>query len=222
MERIIDASSNEGDVVLDPFCGCGTAIAVAQRLKRRWVGIDITHLAVNLMKHRLLSTFGESIKSEYQVIGEPTDVEGARQLAQDDPYQFQWWALGLVGARPVEQKKGADKGMTGASSSTRAIPPTSSKSSCRSRLGRTFTATSSTSCAASWSARARPSACSSPWRMQRSRCARKRRRRALSVALGRPRPTAASDRARATGGQAHRRAAHGAGGADVQESAAPG
>ncbi len=113
LERIIDASSNEGDVVLDPFCGCGTAIAVAQRLKRRWVGIDITHLAVNLMKHRLLSTFGESIKSEYQVIGEPTDVEGARQLAQDDPYQFQWWALGLVGARPVEQKKGADKGIDG-------------------------------------------------------------------------------------------------------------
>jgi len=100
-------------VVLDPFCGCGTAIAVAQRLKRRWVGIDITHLAVNLMKHRLQSAFGESVKAEYDVIGEPTDVEGARQLAKDDPYQFQWWALGLVGARPVEQKKGADKGIDG-------------------------------------------------------------------------------------------------------------
>ncbi len=113
LERIITASSNEGDVVLDPFCGCGTAIAVAQRLKRRWVGIDITHLAVNLMKHRLQSAFGESVKAEYDVIGEPTDVEGARQLAKDDPYQFQWWALGLVGARPVEQKKGADKGIDG-------------------------------------------------------------------------------------------------------------
>ena len=113
LERIVAASSNEGDVVLDPFCGCGTAIAVAHRLKRRWVGIDITHLAVNLMKHRLLSAFGEGVKSEYQVIGEPTDVEGARQLAKDDPYQFQWWALGLVGARPVEQKKGADKGIDG-------------------------------------------------------------------------------------------------------------
>ena len=111
--RIIAASSNEGDVVLDPFCGCGTAIAVAQRLKRRWVGIDITHLAVNLMKHRLLTAFGEGVKAEYDVIGEPTDVEGARQLAKDDPYQFQWWALGLVGARPVEQKKGADKGIDG-------------------------------------------------------------------------------------------------------------
>jgi len=113
LERIINASSNEGDVVLDPFCGCGTAIAVAQRLKRRWVGIDITHLAVNLMKHRLLSAFGEGIKAEYDVIGEPVDVAGARQLAKDDPYQFQWWALGLVGARPVEQKKGADKGIDG-------------------------------------------------------------------------------------------------------------
>ena len=113
LERIITASSNEGDVVLDPFCGCGTAIAVAHRLKRRWVGIDITHLAVNLMKHRLLNRFGESVKDEYDVVGEPTDVEGARQLAHDDPYQFQLWALGLVGARPTEMKKGADKGIDG-------------------------------------------------------------------------------------------------------------
>ncbi len=113
LERIITASSDEGDVVLDPFCGCGTAVAVAHRLKRRWVGIDITHLAVNLMKHRLLNAFGESVKDEYEVIGEPVDLEGARQLAVDDPYQFQWWALGLVGARPVEQKKGADKGIDG-------------------------------------------------------------------------------------------------------------
>jgi len=113
LERIIEASSDEGDLVLDPFCGCGTAIAVAHRLKRRWAGIDITHLAVNLMKHRLLSTFGEGVKAEYDVVGEPVDVSGAHQLAADDPYQFQWWALGLVGARPVEQKKGADKGVDG-------------------------------------------------------------------------------------------------------------
>ena len=113
LERIIRASSNEGDVVLDPFCGCGTAIAVAHRLKRRWIGIDITHLAVNLMKHRLQDTFGEGVKDEYEVIGEPVDLQGASQLASEDPYQFQWWALGLVGARPVEQKKGADKGIDG-------------------------------------------------------------------------------------------------------------
>jgi DNA modification methylase len=113
LERVILSSSNEGDVVLDPFCGCGTAIVVAQHLKRRWVGIDITHLAVNLMKHRLLTAFGEGVKAAYKVVGEPTDVAGAQQLAHEDPYQFQWWALGLVGARPVEQKKGADKGIDG-------------------------------------------------------------------------------------------------------------
>lgn len=113
LERIISASSNEGDVVLDPFCGCGTAVAVAHRLKRRWIGIDITHLAVNLMKHRLQDAFGETVKDEYDVVGEPTDRGGAEQLAAEDPYQFQWWALGLVGARPVEQKKGADKGIDG-------------------------------------------------------------------------------------------------------------
>ncbi len=113
LERIVKASSKEGDLVLDPFCGCGTTIAVAQKLKRRWIGIDITHLAVALMKHRLEDMFGEKIRKTYEVVGEPTDLSGAKQLAKDDPYQFQWWALGLVGARPVEQKKGADKGIDG-------------------------------------------------------------------------------------------------------------
>jgi hypothetical protein len=111
LERIITASSNDGDVVLDPFCGCGTAIAVAQRLNRQWIGIDITHLAVALMKHRLATAYGDGAR--YKVIGEPTTVEDAEQLARDDPYQFQWWALGLVGARPMEGKKGADKGIDG-------------------------------------------------------------------------------------------------------------
>lgn len=114
LERIITASSNEADVVLDPFCGCGTAVAVAQRLNRRWVGIDITHLAITLIKHRLVEAFGSGeAKADFRVIGEPTDLEGARALAVSDPYQFQWWALGLVGARPSEQKKGADKGIDG-------------------------------------------------------------------------------------------------------------
>ncbi len=111
LERIIKASSNEGDVVLDPFCGCGTAIAVAQRLKRQWIGIDITHLAITLMKHRLKDAFGDNVS--YKVIGEPVSLPDAHTLAEQDPYQFQWWALGLVGARPVEQKKGADKGIDG-------------------------------------------------------------------------------------------------------------
>ncbi len=111
LERIIRASSNPGDTVIDPFCGCGTTIAAAEKLKRRWVGIDVTHLAISLIKARLQDTYGPAVT--YKVIGEPTTLEDAAVLAQDDPYQFQWWALGLVGARPVEQKKGADKGIDG-------------------------------------------------------------------------------------------------------------
>lgn len=111
LERIIVASSNEGDTVLDPFCGCGTTISVAERLNRRWIGIDITHLAIGLIKHRLLGQFEG--KARYEVIGEPVSMGGAWELAQSDPYQFQWWALGQLGARPVEQKKGADKGIDG-------------------------------------------------------------------------------------------------------------
>lgn len=113
LERIIQASSSEGDLVLDPFCGYGTAIAVAQRLKRRWIGIDITHLAVNLIKKRLRDAFGPAIEETYEVIGEPTTLNEAEALAKEDPYQFQWWALGLVAARPIEQKKGADRGIDG-------------------------------------------------------------------------------------------------------------
>jgi len=110
LERIIQASSNEGDIVLDPFCGCGTALIAAQKLKRHWIGIDITHLAINLMRNRLKDTF--SIKSE--VIGEPVDLAGAKALAHEDRYQFQYWACGLIGARPLgEKKKGADKGIDG-------------------------------------------------------------------------------------------------------------
>ncbi len=111
--RIIKASSEENDVVLDPFCGCGTTISAAQKLKRRWIGIDVTCLATSLIKHRLINVFGEDIKKTYEVIGEPVSVSDAATLAKDDPYQFQWWALGLVGARPTEQKKGADKGIDG-------------------------------------------------------------------------------------------------------------
>ena len=103
--------TEEGDTVIDPFCGCGTTIAVAQKLNRHWIGIDITHLAINLMKKRLFDTFGDQVK--FKVIGEPTSLPDARTLAKSDPYQFQFWALGLVGARPVEEKKGADKGIDG-------------------------------------------------------------------------------------------------------------
>lgn len=112
LERIIDTSSPKGGTVLDPFCGCGTTIAAAQRLGRRWVGIDVTHLAIGLIKSRLAAAYGNEAK--YQTIGEPTTVEDAEVLAESDQYQFQAWALGLVHARqsgPI--KKGADKGIDG-------------------------------------------------------------------------------------------------------------
>ena len=113
LERILAASSNEGDVVLDPFCGCGTTIAAAQALGRQWIGIDVTNLAITLIRHRLRDSYGDDIEQTYQVIGEPVSIPDAEALATSDPYQFQWWALGLVGARPAEGKKGADQGIDG-------------------------------------------------------------------------------------------------------------
>ena len=123
LERIIRASSNPGDVVLDPFCGCGTAIDAAHSLGRRWLGIDVTHLSVALMKYRLQDRHGLRAGHDYRVIGEPQDLAGARNLAQqehDGRYQFQWWALSLVGARPLgsagsgrKGQKGADGGVDG-------------------------------------------------------------------------------------------------------------
>lgn len=166
LERILSASSNEGDVVLDPFCGCGTTIAAAQKLNRQWIGIDITHLSIALQKYRLKDAFGlepagskrkaeppaspggeivasssgdsssgdpasgavppahaggsASEPATYRIIGEPEDLDGVRQLASEDRYQFQWWALSLIKARPLggndkdkTGKKGADKGVDG-------------------------------------------------------------------------------------------------------------
>lgn len=120
LERIIQASSNPGDIVLDPFCGCGTAIAAAHKLGRKWVGIDLTHLAITLQKYRLKDAFTLTPGKDYLVIGEPADLSSARQLAHDDRYQFQWWALSLVGAKPVgdgkdsrQGKKGKDLGIDG-------------------------------------------------------------------------------------------------------------
>lgn len=113
LERIIKANSNEGDLVLDPFCGCGTAISVAERLNRRWTGIDVTHLAIALIRHRLDFQFHGEL-CPYEVKGDPKDLESARALATLDRYQFEWWTLGLVAARPAQdKKKGADKGIDG-------------------------------------------------------------------------------------------------------------
>ncbi len=113
LERIISASSKPGDVVLDPFCGCGTTIHAAQKLDRQWIGIDITYLAINLIKRRLKDAFGEEI--EFEEKGQPTDFESAKRLAELDKFQFQHWALSLIGARPLKEGdgKGADRGVDG-------------------------------------------------------------------------------------------------------------
>ena len=111
LERIISASSNKGDMVLDPFCGCGTAIDASEKLERNWIGIDITHLAINLIKRRIKDKYPTA---KFEVVGEPKDLEGAKQLAQSDRYQFEWWALSLIDARPInDKKKGSDRGIDG-------------------------------------------------------------------------------------------------------------
>ena len=120
LARIIKASSHEGDWVLDPFCGCGTATVAAEELKRRWIGIDVTHLAIALQKYRLKDVFNLIDKKDYQVLGQPEDLPSARQLALDDRYQFQWWADSLIKAMPFggelggkKGKKGSDQGIDG-------------------------------------------------------------------------------------------------------------
>ncbi len=111
LERIIQASSDPRDVVLDPFCGCGTAIHAAQKLKRDWIGIDITHLAISLVEKRMKDAFR---RVKFEIHGVPKDIEGARDLANRNKYEFQWWACALVNAQPYqERKKGADTGIDG-------------------------------------------------------------------------------------------------------------
>ena len=115
IERILRLSSNPGDVVLDPFCGCGTTIHAAQKLGRQWIGIDVTYLAINLIKRRLEDAFGVEINGTYLEKGQPTDFESAKRLAQLDKFQFQHWALSLIDARPLKEGegKGADRGVDG-------------------------------------------------------------------------------------------------------------
>lgn len=111
LERIIQASSNPGDLVLDPFCGCGTAVHAAEKLGRQWIGIDITHLAIHLIERRMKDSFPGI---QFDIHGEPKDLESARDLAARDKYEFQFWACSLVGAQPYKGgKKGADSGIDG-------------------------------------------------------------------------------------------------------------
>ncbi|OCR01891.1 DNA methylase [Oscillatoriales cyanobacterium USR001] len=126
LERIIQASSNKGDIILDPFCGCGTAIHAAENLGINWIGIDITHLAIALIEKRLKDAFPDKFIEdenknqklvpgiEFEVEGTPKDLDAALDLFERDPYQFQWWACSLVNAQPYkDQKKGADGGIDG-------------------------------------------------------------------------------------------------------------
>ncbi|MDP2916550.1 MAG: DNA methyltransferase [Dehalococcoidia bacterium] len=108
LEKITKASSNEGDVVLDPFCGCGTTIAVAERLKRRWIGIDVTWLAIDLVEKRIKATYGAKITSNYEVHGKPYDIASAQALANKSKKEFEIWAISLVGAHPREHDGGVD------------------------------------------------------------------------------------------------------------------
>jgi site-specific DNA-methyltransferase (adenine-specific) len=110
IERIIEASSNQGDVVMDPFCGCGTAVVAAEKLGRQWIGIDVTHLAIALVKKRLHDHFPEV---QFQVKGEPESVEAARELANQSKFQFEAWAVSLLGGQPYKSKGGGDTGIDG-------------------------------------------------------------------------------------------------------------
>ncbi len=111
LERIIAASSNEGDVVLDPFCGCGTTVHAAQKLKRQWVGIDVTHLAIALIERRLKEAFPGIA---YEVHGVPKDADAARDLAERDKHEFQKWIVATIGGQPYKGgKKGMDRGIDG-------------------------------------------------------------------------------------------------------------
>jgi DNA modification methylase len=112
LERIICASSNEGDVILDPFCGCGTAVDAAQKLGRQWIGIDVTHLSIGLIERRMKDRYGEGLK--YEVIGTPNDLASAEKLAADEPHQFQYWITQAVDGQPFQGgRKGMDRGIDG-------------------------------------------------------------------------------------------------------------
>jgi hypothetical protein len=119
LERIIQASSNEGDTVLDAYCGCGTSVAVAQRLRRNWIGIDITYQSIAVILKRLEDSFGAAALDALVLDGIPRDMESARALAnkKDDRVrkEFEKWALLTYSKNraTLNEKKGADKGVDG-------------------------------------------------------------------------------------------------------------
>lgn len=116
LERIISASTNEGDLVADFFCGCGTTIAAAQKLNRRWIGADISHLAIRLIVKRLIDTYGQGIRHNIVVDGFPRDIGSAKELATGEKkgrYDFQDWVIEVLLNGVVNQKKVADGGYDG-------------------------------------------------------------------------------------------------------------
>jgi DNA modification methylase len=112
LERIISSSSNEGDVILDPFCGCGTTIDAAQRLGRHWIGIDVTFIAVDLIEKRLRYAFGDAVTKTYEVDGIPRDLASAQSLFDRSPFDFERWAVSRINAQPNEKQVG-DRGVDG-------------------------------------------------------------------------------------------------------------
>jgi len=112
MERIISASSSEGDVVLDPFCGCGTTIAAAQDSGRSWIGMDVTYIAIDLIEKRLRHTYGDAIRDTYEIRGIPQDTASAQALFDQSPFDFERWAVSLVQGQPNERQVG-DRGIDG-------------------------------------------------------------------------------------------------------------
>ncbi|WP_404465279.1 restriction endonuclease subunit M [Micrococcus antarcticus] len=112
LERIITMASKPGDVVLDPFCGCGTTVDAAQKLGRRWVGIDITYIAIDLIVKRLQHTYGDDIRDTFSVSGIPYDLAAAQAMFDKNAFEFERWAVSLIGAQPNEKQVG-DKGIDG-------------------------------------------------------------------------------------------------------------
>jgi site-specific DNA-methyltransferase (adenine-specific) len=112
LERVISASSNEGDIVLDPFCGCGTTVDAAQRLNRRWIGIDITYIAIDLITKRLRHTYGGAILDTFTTTGIPEDIAAAQALFEQSPFDFEVWAVSQINATP-NQKQVGEKGVDG-------------------------------------------------------------------------------------------------------------
>ena len=112
LERIIEAASTDDDIVLDPFAGCGTTIDAAQKLKRHWIGIDITTLAIDLIDSRLRHTYSESIRDTYEILGLPRDLHDAQELFNRSPFEFERWCVMQVGGQPNEKQIG-DRGVDG-------------------------------------------------------------------------------------------------------------